>query len=538
MASPDNANKPADGKWYPPPATSDAELTKKIKKQNKKNSKKVPPSKGVQACPYAKKNVPKEDPKKKSCTFTGLKVSKPKRGFDLIVNASTPPSKRTLGIVAGFKHEPAKVFFDLEGPVGPCHETHNNKRSFNTGSGTFKILHESTENKLALEVTSGTDVKIFPWGLKTDKYTISANRCGHANESATIEVYPDTQTDIFIGWDFGATTFNKETEVKTDKNAGTNQYRKSEAKKGFSHTNTTTTTDQTKEVSKGLRVGGTVRYDGQDFIIEAVFKKTIETIKRINEVINKARVALDKIKGGNKPSSMTDVLSSPVSFGMKLPVVELHVGGGWTEDAGEPTVTYEAKIKFKGKPLFGLFFSWNITETVIDSIPGGVVVEKIKKKLMDGFLELVVKAGVEIHGEIELAIKHHEVENVVGKIQGKIPISAELTVIKFSKDVYFAHATVEYKIGVESGFRVGFSYESHAKVFKCTGGMLDFVVWWSGGMEFGGAEKGTKPNKYAHAEKSKEIEGKHVLYCVNFEDETFGTDVHEHVFFEYDFKKP
>ncbi len=538
MASSGSVNKPAKGHWYPPPATSDADLTKKIKKKNKKDSKKVPPSSAVQPCPYAKKNTTKEDTRKKSCTFSALKVSKPKRGFDLIVNPSTPNEKRTLGIVAGFKKVPAKVFFDLEGPAGPCVETHNKKRSFNTGCGTFKILPGSTENKLEIEVTSSTKIQLFPWGLKTDKYTISANRCGHANESATIEVYPDTQTDIFIGWDFGSKTNSTETTTTVQKNSGTNQYKKAEAKKGLAHNKTTTTTDQATEVSEGLRIGGTIRYDGEDFIIEAVFKKTIETIKKINEVVKKAQVALEKIKGNKKSSSSTSVFSSPVSMGIKLPVLELHVGGAWTEDAGKPTVTYEGKIKFKGKPLFGLSFAWNITDTVINALPGGPVVAKIKKKLVDGFLELVVKAGLEIHGEIELAIKHHEIENVVGKLQGKIPISAELTVIKFSKDVYFAHATVEYKVGVESGFRVGFSYEAHAKVFKCTGGMLDFIVWWSGGMEFGGAEKKNKPSKYAEPEVSKGTEGKHVLYSVNFEDETFGTDVHEHVFFEYDFKKP
>ena len=205
----DPVNTLANGYWYPSPAISDADLTKTVKKDIAKTSANVPPSSAVQPCPLAKP-APKNDPNNKKCNFTAIKVSKPKRGFDLIVSRSTPDTKRTLGIVAGFKNETAKVSYELQGSAGPCPETHNKKRSFNTGTSSFKILPASTENKLELAVTSSTRIQLFPWGLTPDKYTISGNRCGHLSEKAIIEVYPDTETDVYIGFDF------KETKFKTD----------------------------------------------------------------------------------------------------------------------------------------------------------------------------------------------------------------------------------------------------------------------------------------------------------------------------------
>ncbi len=527
MAEP--VNTPSNGHWYPPPAKSDADLTKDVKKNIAKNTTNVPPSTSVQNCPLANKPAPKNDPNNKVCNFTAVKVTKPERKFDLIVSRSTNATQRTIGIVAGFKNKPAKVSVELKGPAGPCPETHNNKRSFNTGSNTFKILPSSTENKLELDVTSSTRIQLFPWGLATDKYSINANRCGHLSESVTIEVYPDTETDVFIGFNFGEKKGWTDDRVEVEQTPGNRKAARADARNGMGRIKTTTTQEKSTEVKKGVRVGGEIKYDGHEHKVEVVFQKTIETLEKVGKIVDKAKVALSQIKGKKDAAGVTQIFDSPVALGIKLPVVDLHVGGSWQEDSGLPTVTYEGKIKLETNPLIGFFLEWNITTTVLQSLPGGIVFQKIKQRLVDGFLELVLKAGVEIAGEIELVIKNREIENVTGKIKGKIPLAAELTVLRVDTDIWIVHATMEYKVGVESGFEVAISYVSNSKVLNCVGGMLDLSIWWSGMNSFGGAHSDTGHNKYgSHAGYGPE--GKHELYKKTFES--------KYEFFSYDFKKP
>ncbi len=559
----ETVNTPTDSHWYPAPAISDADLTEKVKEEIAKDTIKLPPSSATQPCPLAEAKAKKEA-QNETCTFTGVKVSKPNRGFDLIVNAATPANQRTIGIVAGFKNKPAKVIIDLQGPVGPCLETHNQKRSFNTGSSTFKILPASTENKLELEITSSTKIKLFPWGLTPNKYTISSNRCGYTNESVTIEAYPDTEIDVYIGFNFsekkirgGKGKKNKtddKVEVEQKLETTTTEEKSTEVEMGSivedeleynsdmveieQKLETTDTEEKSTEVEMGLRVGGEVKYDGQRHKIEVLFKKTIETFKKISKVVNKAKDSLKKIKGNvdkiKKTKGMieadtaTQILDSPVALGIKFPVVDLHVGGLWKEDSGLPTVSYEGKIRLVANPLLGLFFEWNITSTVMQAIPGGFILQKIKKRFEIGFLDLILRAGVNISGEIELTIKNIEIENVTGKIQGKIPITAELIVLKIDFDVWIIHATIEYKVGVESGFEIEISYVPNVKELNCAGGMLDLVIWWSGSYSFGSALSDTENNKYGTTSKTGP-EVRHELYKKTFES--------KYEFFTYDFKK-
>ncbi|MES2590337.1 MAG: hypothetical protein V4608_00540 [Bacteroidota bacterium] len=510
--------KPINDNWVTPKKDN----TKVVKKEIADNTKNLKSGPTVQSCPL--NNQPKYNPNNKACNFASLKISKEERNFDLIVNASTPANRRTLEIVAGYDKKPAKTTFLLQGSVGPCPQIHNNKRSFDLASGTYKIL-QLTENNLEVNLVSNTLMRLTPWTVQKSKFTISTNRCGHSNETATVVVYPDLELDVFIGWDFGETTWQKGENIEVKK--GNRKGAAANKRKGIGLLEKTPT--NTKEVTKGLAVGGSIKYDGWEYEIEAVFKTTFQTVEKINRLADRVKVALSVIKGyeGNPTSTL-----SPITLGMIFPVVKLHFGGAWKEQAGKPTVAYEGVIKLGGEPFFGLSFEWNITSTVLKAIPGGGVVDIIKNKLQAGLLDLVLKAKGLIEGEITWIFKyvnnHFDYDRATGKVDAKIPVSAELTAIKGEVNTTFVHASIEYKIGVDCGLRIGVRYENGSIV--CSGAFLNLVIWWSGGTEYGFGSQDTKPNKYGGKSK-KEITDKHILYKKELDNEKS-----EKVFFKYDVK--
>ncbi len=528
---------PKEGHWVAP-APSDPDLTKKIKKEIANATKKVPPSSAVQSCTLADAKAEKEAQDKK-CTFTALKISKEERKFDLVVNRSTLPPNRTLEIVAGYKRKPAKVSFILEGPVGPCPETHNQKRSFDSGSGSYKILPASTENKLEVELVSNTLIRLTPWDVELNKYTISGNRCGHGPQSASITVYPDLEFNVSFGWDFAEVLTRTDERVELEQKTGNRKAAAANARKGKGILETTTSQKKTTKEELGFVLSGSIKYDGMEKEIDKIFKKTVETVERVNKVGKKAKVALETISGAKEDAAATNAKISPVSMGMRWPVIKLELGGAWVEDAGKPTVSYEGRIKLEGDPFIGFGFEWDITSTVLKAIPGGAVVDVTLKKLKAGLLKLVIKAEAVIAGEVELFIKNKKIDKVVGKVDGKIPISAELTVIKGEVESRFIHASVEYKVGVDTGFRVGLAYSTNEKVLVSTGGMLDFVVWYSGEKKWGFGKKSTTSNPYGQRTTTKTTttnttrtsESRSILYTKEFENEE-----NSYVFFKYDFK--
>ncbi len=495
MASTDK--NPVNGNWYPPPTISDADKTKNVKKRNKKNSKKVPPSSAVQGCPYAPKPAPKVVPKKDPCNFSALKVSKtPDRKFDLIVARGAKPDKRVLGVKAGFKDKPAKVTLELQGPVGPCAASHINKRSFDTGSGKFKIL-SSTESKLELEFTSSVKVQVFPWGFAPDKYTISANRCDHRN-STIIEVYPDTEFEIFLGFDFGE-KLTKKTGQQTKVTQGYRADGTAGQRLSPTDLRTQNTNEKWKEETNtvsGFRCGGNLKYDGHEYKIETVFSKTIQTIKKVTKFIESVQVSLEKLRENKAAAGRVAVINSPVSLGFQFPLIDISVGGSWEEDAGKSTVTYKGKIKFKATPIFGLAFEWNITETILTALPGGVIVTKIKKMCTDGFLDLVLKANAHIEGELECDFKNWTITPVKGLIKGKVPIILKLTLLKVSFDTVVAHGTTEQKLSIEGGVEAEVSYSKEEQKILGEWRVLKLEVWWYCFIEGGVGKKTTNPSWY------------------------------------------
>lgn len=533
MAEP--VNTPSNGHWYPPPAKSDADLTKKVKKNIAKNTSKVPPSKSVQPCPLAKPE-PKFDPNNKICNYTMFKVSKPKRSFDLIVSRTTPSTQRTYGIVAGFKNVPAKVTVELQGPVGPCNSTHNHKRSFNTGSGTFKILPASTENKLELEVTSSNKIQVLPWGFTPDKYVINANRCGHLSQFSILAVYPDTVTDITLGFNFGEkkSRLDDKTVVSqrgADGQGGLNKKAEGHVKSGKTWQKTTPNSIDNSETKKGFHFAGSIKYDGKSYAIDVVFNRTIKTLQNISGLVQKAKVTLEDLKKNMAKAAATAAFDNPFDVTIKYPNVDVNFGGSWKEDAGSPSVTYHGHLKVSAKPLIGLSLKWNITATVLQMFPGGIALQKLKKKMVDGFLELYLKAGVEGGGDISLTFENLVVKKVTGKIYVKVPFAAELVLLKADIDVYFIHATVEVKVYVESGFIAEIKYSSETKNIIGDARMDDVVVWLSSYQQFGGKKKSNDKNSYAPQVTSDRTgpEEKKKLWSRKFDGKL--------EFLNYDFKK-
>ena len=102
---------------------ADGEITKLVKIDIAKVSTNVPATNAVVPCASSlnlPSPPPKYDPKNTKCNFSSLKITKPQRGFDLVVSSVTPSQNRNLAVIGGFKEKPAKVSAELQGPAGPC----------------------------------------------------------------------------------------------------------------------------------------------------------------------------------------------------------------------------------------------------------------------------------------------------------------------------------------------------------------------------------------------------------------------------------
>ena len=201
----------------------------------------------------------------------------------------------------------------------------------------------------------------------------------------------------------------------------------------------------------------------------------------------------------------------------------MGLGGSWVEESGTPAVNYQGTISVLADPIIGLFFEWNITDTVVQSVPGGFLLENVLHRLKWHLMELVITAGAEVTGTLDIDIIKLKIQNVTGTITGKIPVTAELTAISFDVKVYFAHATIEAKIGVDSGLFISFEYQTQEEVFCCKGGFLNFVVWVSGSVELGlGEEDNDTTSVHSQSQNTSEstvdTEGKYTLYEIKFED--------------------
>jgi hypothetical protein len=512
----------------------DNEVTQKVKDDVNKASANVTPNNTVAVCPLMNSAVPPAtnyNPKNTKCNFSSIRIFKPERKYDLIITPDSSPTGRVMAVTAGFKNAPAKVIIELQGPVGPCSETHIKKRSFDTGYNKLKILPESTENKLAVELVSSSRVKIFPWGVTTNNYSLSAIRCGHGKETATIEVYPDTEADVTVTWNFGEESKKIDTRKKVEqKKAG-----KMHAQKGVGIEKTTTAKTKTIALTKGLEISGNIKYDGLEQSLEATFHKTIETLEKISEIVERAHKALSIIKKGKEEAQESIFFDSPVSTAIKWPNVGLGIGGAWIEEEGKPTVAYQATIIFQADPIIGFEFEWDITQTILQNVPGGFGISTLLKKLRTDVLKLVIKAGAEVSGSVEIDIVHKKIQNVTGKVEGKVPVSAELTAIKFEKKVWKVTASIEFAVGVEGGFKIIISFESKDEVLLCEGGFLDFVIWVHGSLDFDWDQDSdentyrSKTEEKTDSSREDSLEGKHVLYKKEFEKDL-------KKIFRYDFK--
>jgi hypothetical protein len=507
---------------------ADPLVTSLVNQDIAKQTKNLPNNTLIQTCPLLLEHKPAEEKKQPTntkCTFNTLKISKPNRGFDLVIKSDTPEDKRTLAITSGFTKKPATVFFEIDGPV--CSEIHNSKRSFDTGSSTLKILPESTDNKLAVEVSSASNITIFPWNVVTNKHNISAGRCGHSTESAILEVFPDTEWEFQITWNFGKRERNdKEGNDISQKKAG-----KTHAEKGIAIEKNTANETIKRNNETGIEIKGKLKYDGKEREIEGSVKSAIETLRKIEGVVTKAHKALSRIRKNKEEAESAALFDSPISLGIKRPNVGFKFEGKWKEDTGKPTVSYLGSLAFVGEPFLGFYFKWNITDTILQSVPAGIVAKRILKRLKTEVLVLELSAGGEVAGEIKAEIgkvqsradADWEFEKMTGKIKPKVPISLELTAISFELDNYFIHGTIKAKVGTESGFVGLIEFDSNGIVFKA--GFLDFVVWCSGTLEGGIGKSDHDENTEADVdgtltEHKSPKEFKYILYKVENENET------------------
>jgi hypothetical protein len=524
--------------WYGPDETpvddpaNDEALTKAVEKKLNDTKQNVPKSTVQQPCKLRGKkqggaNTPANKPNDKRCNFSGLKITKDDRKYTLLVERDTPADERKICIIAGFKNKPAKVTAELTDFFGPHQCAHVNKKSFNTGSATPKKYPGNSDHKLVIGLTSPTKIKIFPWGYTPYKFPISASRCSHPAEKAIVEVYPDTEAEVTIAYDFGERKTGSDTKTKIETNRLPDQASKPKMRNA---TQTDTAVTKT-EREAGLSLEGSIKYDGQNYKIETAFKSTITTIKKVEKVVTQAVKTIKAIKKDIADASIEDVFESPISFGIKLPKIAFGISGKWEEEEGEPDVTYKGGIKVAADPFIGLKFEWNITDTILQTIPAGAGAKKIIKAMEISLLDLVLSASGEIAGEVELEIAGWKVENVSGKIQGKIPITAELTAIKFKRNIIIIHLSAEVKGGIEGGFFGEIGYDKSENAIQGKAGMLNMVIWYSLSVIPGVAEEDSDENTAATGaaepvegdtetgEMEFDYAGKNILYEWEFEDD-------------------
>jgi hypothetical protein len=507
---------------------NDAALTEAVAKTLEEKKSNAPKGQVEKKCTLKSKSdgikASQNKSNDKKCNFSALKITKNERKFTLVVDRDTPAEERKLSIIAGFQNNKARVTAELVDFYGPHQCAHVNKKTFNTGSFTPKKYPGNTDHRLIVGLTSGTKIKIFPWGYQPLVIPVSASRCSHPSEKATIEVYPDTEAEVKIAYDWGERKKDTSSKREITSKRLNNQASKPNMRKA-----TQTDTNVTKtEREAGLSLEGTLKYDGNDYNIELAFKRTIETIKKVEKVVTKVVKSIKAIKKDLADAAIEDVFESPVGFGIKLPKVAFGISGKWEEKEGKPDVDYKGTFKLEADPFIGLNFEWNVTDTILQTFPAGTGAKKILKALKTSLMELVLSASGEIAGELELEIEGWEIENVSGKIQGKIPITAELTAIKYEGNIFVIHLSAEIKGGIEGGFFGEIGYDHSEKKIECKAGMLNLAIWYSVMIMPGVAEEDTDENTVAEdpvegvttkGELKIEPTGKSTIYELELEEE-------------------
>lgn len=507
---------------------NDAALTEAVAKTLEEKKSNAPKGQVEKKCTLKSKSdgikASQNKSNDKKCNFSALKITKDERKFTLVVDRDTPAEERKLSIIAGFQNNKARVTAELVDFYGPHQCAHVNKKTFNTGSFTPKKYPGNTDHRLIVGLTSGTKIKIFPWGYQPLVIPVSASRCSHPSEKATIEVYPDTEAEVKIAYDWGERKKDTSSKREITSKRLNNQASKPNMRKA-----TQTDTNVTKtEREAGLSLEGTLKYDGNDYNIELAFKRTIETIKKVEKVVTKVVKSIKAIKKDLADAAIEDVFESPVGFGIKLPKVAFGISGKWEEKEGKPDVDYKGTFKLEADPFIGLNFEWNVTDTILQTFPAGTGAKKILKALKTSLMELVLSASGEIAGELELEIEGWEIENVSGKIQGKIPITAELTAIKYEGNIFVIHLSAEIKGGIEGGFFGEIGYDHSEKKIECKAGMLNLAIWYSVMIMPGVAEEDTDENTVAEdpvegvttkGELKIEPTGKSTIYELELEEE-------------------
>ena len=378
----------------------------------------------VQKCPLLD-SIPPVKPKKNgaskdekiNCDLAGMTILKSQGSYTLTVAAIKNSSTAgKLEVVAGYNKRVAKMKCKVLGPVGPCKKIHIKKVIDFTDKSTLK-----NDTTLEFNAASVYAFNFFPWNPAAHSYDISANTCG-AGVGASLTVYPDTYWHLKITTTFEGKEldeFKIEGDYQEDQNSLTfSASSKSEIAVDFKNDTTHAAVDAS---DKGVKGGykdqnTTVGLAVSDSHVESYFddKKTqttshvstdknslgsngeiqgvqindislqsgdtkIQISERLRSNLNSLYQAIEIVKF---IKGLIDVLSesgsSPVTFELNWPNIELEGHWQWKEIAGTPKCGFEYDLSGGLHPLIGCGINIDLVGAILLAIPGfGAIVTKI-----------------------------------------------------------------------------------------------------------------------------------------------------------------
>lgn len=458
----------------------------------------------ISSCPLQNKQpLNTENP---NCKLAGIKITKKKRNFDLVVVENNPSAimkdsnpENVLEVVGGRVNTVPKIDIELNGLVHNC-PTHQELNHWSIVYGNEIQLKDSTAS---IEAPSEFQLLVLPWSPRVKEYRISANTCSN-KLSAIVRSYPDIDVSLKL-------TYKKSKSEKTKHEYQVEMQRPKRIQDAY-FANSSVKKFEVIDLSSNLQISASITQSGETISFGKAYSKVISTLKLIDTIYENSVMILGRVSGGNRkkvpnkgnreakaerglrdyaeendPTKELAKNEDRSAEGVVFPSITIGVGGKWEEESGQYFCDFNGYVEVAADPFIGYNFKKDISHWILSTFPAGKAIGYLKEFLYDLGVEALavnIFANSSVTGSLRYYPKRFIESKVEGKISGKIEIGIEAVALKLTKQVPLAREySLTVKIDVSIGGKSGFWAEAmivasgDTTTIQFKGGVLAGVVF-------------------------------------------------------------
>jgi hypothetical protein len=475
--------------------TESERLKKELEEEDKlRELNGIPP--GFVQSPCQEEDLEKKDDPK--CKVKSLIIQKGRRQVEL--NKSNP--KARFEVVGGnletfnrffgtkLKFNPAKINCSATYLAGPCSDKGIESHVKKVFDVSFTPSEEITNTSLKFDAYS--EWVLWPPNATPVEYCVNLNTCSESLE-AIIAVYPDIEAGFGIEWKYQTDKYNefRNDSVKTEEAPPIIKRISKRKTKTLRQESVSYTEERSQKIkiSNGISIYGYYKFSGIEIKPTLVFKDIIETLTKIESIMEPLVGLINTIKGqktelikkAEEVNSRNDENTSSKDGNVIIfPCVDARLSFLWQEIEGSPFCEFGALITLSLNPLFGLSFQYDLTYAILRATGVGNTIAELKEiaesKSGAKIFALTLTAGFQVKVDANWEYNNGFLHPPKSSGEITFPIKLEATAFKgkMKKDLVFKiHAEIEVEVGAkgESGISV--------KAVGKAGG-LDLSVDWLG----------------------------------------------------------